>query len=187
MKFDPRFFQTVLFYKSPDIVADVVFKNINKEIVSYIERVEFDSNTNVYTAFNFMHTYDELYMEIIHENKVIYDELFFRNQERVYINKKDLTFLIDSDRKIDRFINHYNKYGEVVFNVDLSSIETKYIVLLKDYLVNVPFFLNRLIYNYDYITINENNTIKGGKKINFLNSQPEIVLNNIKVLDINKW
>lgn len=191
--FDIRIFEEIYFYRAPKKTLDVSIQNIDK-----IEIMKFN-NLNLLEGYNNpsnpmfsylecpkIHQLDEIYIEIFENQKLIHDQLFFKNPLFPYIQKKDLTIIIDNQVVIPKLIDYYSIYGNVLSR-ELSFVEvkSKYFLVMKKYLLNIPYFLNYMFFNRDRVTTSQNGDVVGGKVVN-INSDRDIV-SDLRFLKEDIW
>ena len=188
MTYDIRFFENIVFYDSPGNIVNIKLKDIEKRDIGYVNNLQlhntsFDSGLKIldWVSFPNIHLYDEVYIEIQEGDKMLYEELFFRGAEQSYIKKEDLTIVVKCDN-IERMIKYYSKYGKVQY--DMNNIDTKYVLILNKYLLNVPYFLNKMFYNYKTISESDDKNVMGYEK-NSLEERK--IVDNLRFLNEEMW
>jgi len=103
-----------------------------------------------------------------------------KNKSKNY-KKEDLTIVVKCDN-IERMIKYYSKYGKVQY--DMNNIDTKYVLILNKYLLNVPYFLNKMFYNYKTISESDDKNVMGYEK-NSLEERK--IVDNLRFLNEEMW
>lgn len=158
------FNEEIIFFKFPEMEVDIIIKDINKNIIYsysnlYIKISEYPV-VRVWIKVENIHSYNEILMEIYKDNELVYDELFFMNPEKTYIDKKDINIIINNDNIIDKFINYYKTFGNVFIKNDLKN---KYTLTLNNYVLDIAQILNKMFFDRTMnmsISKNENTELK---------------------------
>lgn len=194
--FDIRIFEEIYFYRAPKKILDVSIQNIDKIEIMRFNKLSLSEGYNNPSNLMFsylecpaIHHMDEFYIEIFENDNLIHEQLFFRNHILSYIDKKDLTIIIHNQIKIQKLIDYYSTYGTVLTedsSTPFVEVNTKYFVVLKKYLLNIPYFLNTMFFNRKNIISNDYGDVIGGKIIN-INNNDRLIINNLRYLNENIW
>jgi hypothetical protein len=110
------------------------------------------------TWFNISHK-NFVILGVEKDKKLLFRKLILLQLELSLINKKDITFVVDKSLNMDIIKDMYEKLGKIVVGNYGDSYDTKYVVYLKNYLINIVYLINKMFFNYGYVLQDPNGEV----------------------------
>jgi len=121
-------------------------------------------------------------LNISKDDKSLFNKIIIRNLELSLIKKDDISIVIDNSLNLELCKDIYSKYGNVTLE---NNNETKYVIYLKNYLINFTYLVNKLFFNQGKILHDDNKNIIAFERNQ--NNMDFLEIDNLKIKNLSIW